>query len=237
MPPTPQPTHAQAVDHRGVAVGADQRIGHGHRDRSCRRAETRPWPGTRGSPGARCRRWAARRGNCRTPSGPSAGTRSARDCAGIPARRSAPATSAVLNRSTCTEWSITRSTGISGLIFLGSPPSRCMAARMAARSTTAGTPVKSCSSTRDGLKGISTSAGAAAFQRGQVLDVVFADGKAVAVAQRRFQQHANRKRQLGDLGQALALRAWPGGTGWPGRGRYRTFRGPRKGSVFGECAH
>jgi hypothetical protein len=63
------------------------------------------------------------------------------------------------NRSTCTEWSITRSTGISGLIFLGSPPNRFIADRMAARSTTAGTPVKSCNTTRAGLNGISSLAG------------------------------------------------------------------------------
>ena len=56
-------------------------------------------------------------------------------------------------KSTCTEWSITRSTGTSGLIFLGSPPSRATAARMAARSTTAGTPVKSCMITRAGREG------------------------------------------------------------------------------------
>ena len=59
---------------------------------------------------------------------------------------------------------MTRSTGTSGLIFRGSPPSRFIAARMAARSTTHGTPVKSCSTTRAGLNGISVSAGLAAFQ-------------------------------------------------------------------------
>ncbi len=59
---------------------------------------------------------------------------------------------------------MTRSTGTSGLIFRGSPPSRRIAARIAARSTTQGTPVKSWSTTRAGLKGISTSAGRAAFQ-------------------------------------------------------------------------
>ena len=50
---------------------------------------------------------------------------------------------------------MTRSTGTSGLIFLASPPSVPMASRMAARSTTAGTPVKSCISTRAGRKLIS----------------------------------------------------------------------------------
>jgi hypothetical protein len=56
----------------------------------------------------------------------------------------------VPNSSTMTEWSMTRSTGTSGLIFCGSPPSATIASRMAARSTTAGTPVKSCMSTRAG---------------------------------------------------------------------------------------
>jgi hypothetical protein len=43
------------------------------------------------------------------------------------------------------------------LIFLGSPPSFAIAWRIAARSTTAGTPVKSCMSTRAGRKAISRS--------------------------------------------------------------------------------
>jgi hypothetical protein len=44
-----------------------------------------------------------------------------------------------------------------GLIFFGSPPRFFIASRMAARSTTAGTPVKSCISTRAGRNGISRS--------------------------------------------------------------------------------
>ena len=43
--------------------------------------------------------------------------------------------------STCTEWSMTRSVGQMGLIFIGSPPSRLTASRMAAKSTTTGTPL------------------------------------------------------------------------------------------------
>ncbi|MNY26163.1 hypothetical protein D3C86_1599960 [compost metagenome] len=61
------------------------------------------------------------------------------------------------NLSTITEWSITRSTGDSGLIRCGLPPALAIAARMAARSTTAGTPVKSCISTRAGRYWISRS--------------------------------------------------------------------------------
>ena len=68
------------------------------------------------------------------------------------------------NASTCTEWSITSSTGISGLISDGSPPRSAIASRIAARSTTAGTPVKSWSSTRDGEKEISCVGSACASQ-------------------------------------------------------------------------
>src|SRR3954463_279805 len=47
------------------------------------------------------------------------------------------------------------SAGRSGLILAGSPPISSMASRIAARSTTAGTPVKSCISTRAGVYAIS----------------------------------------------------------------------------------
>ncbi len=59
---------------------------------------------------------------------------------------------------------MTRSTSTSGLIFSGSPPISAIASRIAARSTTAGTPVKSCISTRAGWKGISALGSAAASQ-------------------------------------------------------------------------
>ena len=58
-------------------------------------------------------------------------------------------------KSTCTEWSMTRSTGTCGLTFLGSPPNSTIPSRRAAISTTAGTPVKSCRITRLGMNGIS----------------------------------------------------------------------------------
>jgi len=51
--------------------------------------------------------------------------------------------------------SITSSAGASGLIFAGSPPISAIASRIAARSTTAGTPVKSCINTRAGVNAIS----------------------------------------------------------------------------------
>ncbi len=53
---------------------------------------------------------------------------------------------------------MTRSAGTTGLILAGSPPSSLIPSRMAARSTTAGTPVKSCSTTREGMKGTSAPA-------------------------------------------------------------------------------
>ena len=46
-------------------------------------------------------------------------------------------------KSTCTEWSTTKSTGTNGSIIFGSLPSRAAAERIAARSTSNGTPVKS----------------------------------------------------------------------------------------------
>ena len=48
---------------------------------------------------------------------------------------------------------MTRSEWTTGLILRGSPPSLATASRMAARSTTTGTPVKSCSATRPGMYG------------------------------------------------------------------------------------
>ena len=67
-------------------------------------------------------------------------------------------------KSTCTEWSTTRSTGTSGSMIFGSPLSRATAARMAARSTSSGTPVKSCKTMRATTKGISSLIGFFAFQ-------------------------------------------------------------------------
>ncbi len=105
-------------------------------------------------------------------------------------------------RSTCTEWSITRSTGTSGLIRFGSPPSRFIALRMAARSTTAGTPVKSCSTTRAGLNGTSIGRLARGLPARQAAHVVLGHLIAVAVPQHGFQQHADGIGQRGDARQA-----------------------------------
>ena len=56
--------------------------------------------------------------------------------------------------SAITEWSITNSTGTSGLTC-GVAAEVSSASRMAARSTTPGTPVKSCIRTRSGVRAIS----------------------------------------------------------------------------------
>src|SRR5262249_20886995 len=60
---------------------------------------------------------------------------------------------------------MTSSTDCRGLIFFGSPPIFAMASRIAARSTTHGTPVKSCSNTRLGVKAISLSGSLEGSQR------------------------------------------------------------------------
>ena len=66
---------------------------------------------------------------------------------------------------------MTSSTGTSGLICVGSPPSSSIASRIAARSTIAGTPVKSCISTRLGVNAISIVA-ARRVPGGERLDVL-----------------------------------------------------------------
>jgi hypothetical protein len=66
--------------------------------------------------------------------------------------------------SAITEWSITSSAGASGLTLVVSPPSRSTASRMVARSTTHGTPVKSCMITRAGVNWISVDGSAAGSQ-------------------------------------------------------------------------
>ena len=58
---------------------------------------------------------------------------------------------------------MTSSTVRSGLMRAGSPPSATTASRIAARSTTHGTPVKSCSRTRAGMNEISFSTFPVAF--------------------------------------------------------------------------
>ena len=107
--------------------------------------------------------------------------------------------------SKMTEWSITSSTGTKGLIFFASLPSATMASRMAAKSTTAGTPVRSCIRTRAGVKAISRAASPAASPcpegvlgpSGQGFDVLGRDLDAIFLAQQVLEQH------LDGVGEAL----------------------------------
>ena len=92
---------------------------------------------------------------------------------------------------------MTSSTGTRGLTCDGLPPRRASASRMAARSTTAGTPVKSCMSTRSGVKrdlvrgvarGLPVALGVVAPD-GDGDDVVRGDVRSVLVAQQVLEQH------------------------------------------------
>jgi len=67
-------------------------------------------------------------------------------------------------KSTMTEWSMTSSAGASGSMRAGSPPRARTASRMVARSTTTGTPVKSCMITLAGVNWISSAGSAAGSQ-------------------------------------------------------------------------
>ena len=71
---------------------------------------------------------------------------------------------------------------------------------MAARSTTQGTPVKSCSRTRAGMKEISFASGVAAHH---VLDIGCLHLAAVLLAKQILQQNAVRNGQARDVRQAL----------------------------------
>ena len=88
---------------------------------------------------------------------------------------------------------MTSSTGCSGLIFVGSPPIFCMASRIAARSTTQGTPVKSCNSTRATVNAISL-VGSAFASHCERRDVVGAHVHAVLGTEQILQQYLERKR-------------------------------------------
>ena len=94
---------------------------------------------------------------------------------------------------------MTRSTSTSGLIAAGSPPRSSIASRIAARSTTAGTPVKSCISTRAGWKGISTEGSALASQLAIASTSSARDRVAVLEPQRVLEQDLERVGQAGDV--------------------------------------
>ncbi len=90
---------------------------------------------------------------------------------------------------------MTSSAGASGLTLVASPPSSRTASRMVARSTTQGTPVKSCISTRAGVNWISTLGSAVGVPAGQGPDVLGGDVRAVLGAQQVLQQDLQAVRQ------------------------------------------
>ena len=87
---------------------------------------------------------------------------------------------------------MTRSAGTSGLTSDGSPPRSAIASRMTARSTIAGTPVKSWRITRDGMNGISASAVAPGPPGRQRLDVLAADDAAAGMAEQVLEEDLQR---------------------------------------------
>ena len=80
-----------------------------------------------------------------------------------------------------------------------------MPSRIAARSTTAGTPVKSCSSTRAGVKAISFCAFGRHVPAGQRLDVLGIDEPRVLAAQQVLEQDLQRVRQARNVREAGLL--------------------------------
>ncbi len=100
------------------------------------------------------------------------------------------------NRSTCTEWSMMRSAGTSGSTFDGSPPLRAIAERIAARSTTAGTPVRSCIRTRPGMNAMFR---AGPGQDGQRPHVVVRDVARAGAAEQVLQQDLDGLREAADV--------------------------------------
>ena len=103
---------------------------------------------------------------------------------------------AVPNSSTCTEWSMTSSTGCRGLMSAGSPPRVCMASRMAARSTTQGTPVKSCRRTRLGGEGDFFFGLGILVPGGEGADFFFADIASVFGAEKILEEDAQGERKM-----------------------------------------
>ena len=97
-----------------------------------------------------------------------------------------PATSAM------TEWSMTRSQGICGLIFAGSPPRFAQASRITAKSTNTGTPVKSWNSTRAGLNSTSLPTSPAQTRLDHALSQIGSRLWVLGVTQHVFEQHLQR---------------------------------------------
>ena len=135
--------HAEAVDHGGVRIGADERVGIGARRAvhfavEDHAAEVLEIDLVHDAGVRRHHLEIAERGLA--PAQERVALAVARE---LDARCSSPSAAAVPYSSTCTEWSMTSSAGASGFTCSASPPSRTIASRIAARSTTQGTPVKS----------------------------------------------------------------------------------------------
>ena len=110
------------------------------------------------------------------------------------------------NSSTMTEWSMTRSTGTSGLIFCGSPPSEAMRVAHGGEidhGRNAGEVLHQHA--RRAIGDLDAGRALVGQPAGDRLDVVLGDGAAVLVAQQVFQQHLHRIGQLGNAGEAVLL--------------------------------
>ena len=87
----------------------------------------------------------------------------------------------------------------------GSPPIAAIASRMAARSTTAGTPVKSWSRTRAGMNGTSASIARLRLPGGEGACLVLAHHAATGVAEHVLHQDLDGHRRRAKVGQAAAI--------------------------------
>ena len=100
---------------------------------------------------------------------------------------------------------MTRSAGTSGLMRVTSPPARATAARIAARSTTAGTPVKSWRTTRAGRNGTSTSPAAGVGPARERSHVGVANVTCPRCAAAFSSRTSHGERQAVEVGDALLL--------------------------------
>ena len=113
--------------------------------------------------------------------------------------------------STCTEWSMTSSTGMQRVDLRRVAAQRLHRVAHGGQVDDAGTPVKSCSSTRAGVKPISRVRLRLRLPLRQGLDVGLANGQAVLVAEQVFEQDFERERKLLGLrvnGCSTAARRW-----------------------------
>ena len=87
---------------------------------------------------------------------------------------------------------------LQGIDFFRAPPSCFMASRIAARSTMAGTPVKSCIKTRAGMNAISRAGSALGLPFCQKFDVVGGNALAVFLTEKVFQQYPQAVRKTAE---------------------------------------